>query len=186
MRKADTFISITELMWQPKGISRFMSWSSIRMKVIFMMWRNSDFIHSWRNNCYDKNNDSGWWRNVPEKRKGYHRTVFCREKRRLHGNDIPECGMVSAGIEWRKIRYVYSGYPDAWRKRNRGSEGNSQTLSGSGYYIYYKFCGLCNRSIWGKHLSLYSQRVSEGKTSAGLWCASSWNYGERRAVLYHK
>ena len=27
------------------------------------------------------------------------RTVFCREKRRLHGNDIPECGMVSAGIE---------------------------------------------------------------------------------------
>ena len=26
-------------------------------------------------------------------------TVFCREKRRLHGNDIPECGMVSAGIE---------------------------------------------------------------------------------------
>lgn len=56
------------------------------------------------------------------KRKGYHRTVFCREKRRLHGNDIPECGMVSAGIEWRKIRYVYSGYPDAWRKRNRGSE----------------------------------------------------------------
>ena len=36
---------------------------------------------------------------------------------------------------------------DAWRKRNRGSEGNSQTLSGSGYYIYYKFCGLCNRSI---------------------------------------
>lgn len=34
-----------------------------------------------------------------KKRKGYHRTVFCREKRRLHGNDIPECGMVSAGIE---------------------------------------------------------------------------------------
>ena len=27
------------------------------------------------------------------------------------------------------------------------AEGNSQTLSGSGYYIYYKFCGLCNRSI---------------------------------------
>ena len=24
---------------------------------------------------------------------------YCREKRRLHGNDIPECGMVSAGIE---------------------------------------------------------------------------------------
>ena len=27
------------------------------------------------------------------------------------------------------------------------ARGNSQTLSGSGYYIYYKFCGLCNRSI---------------------------------------
>ena len=24
---------------------------------------------------------------------------FAEKKRRLHGNDIPECGMVSAGIE---------------------------------------------------------------------------------------
>ena len=36
---------------------------------------------------------------IQKKEKDITVTVFCREKRRLHGNDIPECGMVSAGIE---------------------------------------------------------------------------------------
>ena len=34
-----------------------------------------------------------------KKEKDITEQYFCREKRRLHGNDIPECGMVSAGIE---------------------------------------------------------------------------------------
>lgn len=34
-----------------------------------------------------------------KKEKDITEQYFAEKKRRLHGNDIPECGMVSAGIE---------------------------------------------------------------------------------------
>ena len=62
-----------------------------------------------------------------KKEKEITEQYFAEKNIELYGNDIPECGMVSAGIEGRKIRYVSSGYPDAWRKRNRGSKRDTQT-----------------------------------------------------------